>query len=662
VTSQPAAPPVPAQSITPQSNTAEVGSPAWREAEAPGGVRSIGDTINKVGQWMGRAAQPDPDAPLQPIQHLASGVTKEAAKTVLGLSHMMGAHEDQQKSEQPSLSPGLETYGPWEGAGGWLETITEFMGGQKALEGLTIPERLAKISQVAKFLEKYPKMAAALGANARMGATAGGQTLVKTGGDTKAAGEAAALTAGSGLALEGAAGGVRNFLNNNAATRATVGGVETVVPGNVRKTIMKPEQQAGQEAIKRSAQDTLGQHLQEVNESRAIPPSPPALPARTGPFEFELQGPRTGEQTGGTLKTQDSNIARQHIANLNDVIDHPEFEKLPPEQQQQILRARTDAQQQMAQYNAHLQTLSPRANRPNFEQIDIPATVQRIGSYTEAAAHLEGIATDGYNSIADSLMLNDISGGKFNAIRNANKDAWEAYKGATSHEGLAMAENAIDATNQQMRDLLQNDIGGAVSEKELAGFNEAYGQAQTLKHIAAAVDGSFTGNTGSAAQPWEYHGFNGTRLASNLDRLVRRYGRPAIERSIGAHNLDTLYQVAELNRTDAGRAKFGATLTPVMRWLAKGDFLHVGAIGAGGLAGRLVGLPLEAGALGGMAASIIGKKVMNAVMTNPKIAENIIYAMDHAVQPKIYGPLIGSMIVQQESAKDQEQGEGEPQP
>jgi hypothetical protein len=73
----------------------------------------------------------------------------------------------------------------------------------------------------------------------------------------------------------------------------------------------------------------------------------------------------------------------------------------------------------------------------------------------------------------------------------------------------------------------------------------------------------------------------------------------------------------------------------------------------------MAGLPFEAGALGGMATSIIGKKVMNAVMTNPKIAENIIYAMDHAVQPKIYGPLIGSMIVQQESAKDEQE---QPQP
>jgi len=610
-------------------------------------------------------------------------------------------------------------------------------------------EKYADASKVAKILKTYPKIASLVGLGAataaRGAAETGAQTYVKTGGDTDAAMNAAEIggvLGGAGAPLlKGAGDAVAERLAKRAATKEMVGGVETVIPAEVRNVKPTPQQVSGQQSIRNAAQDTLAQRLQEVNESRAVPEeTQPLLPARTGPFTFKLktgepvsraegesslQTPRArqigtrvvagkgsgtaptegvhisafthptvgdnaplpqisdlGEQPsgshkepilqysadskpgsppaktdvlggGGQFQTQDPNIVREHIRNINNVVDSPDFERMPPEQQQALLDARTDAQNQLGQYHRQV-TDSIRAGRPNLPQIDIPTTIKKVGSYTDAARHLENIATDGYNSISDALNLNDISGGKFNAIRNANKEAWSAYKAATTPEALRAAEQTIDSTNQQMTDMLANDIHGAVTPKELAGFNDAYAASQRLKYVANAVDRAFSGNDSAAARSWEYRGFNGTQLMSNLDRLTSKFGRPSLERVVGKANLDTLYQVAELNRSNAARARFGAAVKPVADALIK---LHAGPIALGGYLGHVTGVGYEAGAAAGAILPEATKRVMNAVLSNPNVAQNLIFAIKAGARPENYGPMIAAMIQRSETeqAKQNEQ-------
>jgi hypothetical protein len=369
-------------------------------------------------------------------------------------------------------------------------------------------------------------------------------------------------------------------------------------------------------------------------------------------------------QGGGTLRTQDPNIVRQHIANLNDVIDHPEFEKLPPEQQQQILSARTDAQQQMGQYRDHMQTLSGLPpGMPNFAQINIPEAVKYTGNHIDVARNMLDVAVDGYDSIAQKLKLNDISGGKFNAIRNANKKAWAAYTDATD-ENLAEAESAVDETNKKMEDLLAKDIHGAVTPKELAGFNQIYGDGQKMLYIGKTIDRAFSGNP-MGKEPWEMRGFNGQTMMNGLNALERKFGRPTLDRLLGKGQLDTLYQVARLNLTPAQMGKFGAVISPITKWLGENGVSMRGHVGPGliaGLIGEATGVGFSKGALVGVSADYAARRVMNAIVTNPRIAEHVIYALDHGVNPKVYGPLIGSMIVQQESAKDQPEEQEQPHP
>lgn len=662
-----------------------------------------------------------------------------------------------------------ETKGSDETTGQVIENIAEFMLGDEALKSLSLADKLRKIAPALKVFEKSPRAAAAFSTAIRQGAVSTGQGLAH--GETPGTAlEQGAITGGTGLAFEGLTAGAKSFLQRNAATMEKVGGVDTVIPASVRNAKPSPQQIAGRESITKAAQDSLADRLGEVNQSRAVPETgQKMLPARTGPFEFQIKGlepteaeagskvvpaaemPRSritglpdtakphldangevvwpdgknytntnadevaafkakhgissrssetvGEETnvgktrrqigtttetvppsmvrdqpymtsakdgaephsvstpegGGVLKTTDPQIAKNHVKTLNEIMAHPDFEKLPEAQQQAISAARDDIQKQLGDFHQHMELSDPRYGKPNFPQIDVPRAVKQIGSYTDAANYLNKIATDGYNSISDALQLNAISKGKFATIRNANRAAWDAYKGASSVEAMTQAEHAIDLSNKQMADLLKNDIGGSVTPKELQGFNDAYGQAQKMKYVAHAVDSSFSGNASASARSWEYRGFDGNKLMANLGRLEQKFGRTSLERIVGRDSLNTLYQVAELNRTGAARARFGVALHPVAQWLvdnAGRGFSHLAPIFIGGELGRMAGVGWGIGATAAEGTALATKKVFNAILSNPKIAQNLIFAIESGARPQYYAPMIGTMVQNMERSRD----------
>jgi hypothetical protein len=641
-----------------------------------------------------------------PLLKFYSGVGGEVLKTLMGLSSFinkqfgtgstMGTGEVQQAAEQPAQ-------GAIENAGALGENVAEFAMGDELLKavngGVLSLGEAAKLEQEAKKGSKVAQLALTA---LRQGAVAGGQTLAKTGGDYGAAATSAGATAATAGAIGAVSGGLSRAVARRATTLEKVGGVEMPVAAEVRNAEMSEAQRGGQEAIKKTAQDTATRHLEELNESRTEPQGPPMLPARTGPYQFELKGPRAGNETTGelaqsagqqqqaafkppryttssaptrtatfapngrvvagpegsagadirtatapearanvgtnfeTMRTEDPNLARGHIENLNKTIESDDFSKMQPQQQQDLLEARADAQRQMGEYHEQLTQSLQGAGRPNFQPVDIPKEVAGVGSFTEAAQHLENKAVEGYN------VLNDATGGRFNAVRQELKDAWAGYHGASGEDAQRAAEANVTAAEGKMTKLIDG-LRGVVNDRELDGFNDAFRNAQGLKRVAAAVDGSFQGNPSSSARSWEYRGFDGNRLMGNLTRLETRMGRGPLQRLLGPDGLNTLYQVAELNRTQAARAKFGAGMKPVIDGMMR--YLHVGPAAVGGVAAHAAGLPWEAGAIGGMGAAWASKKVMNAVLTNPQVARNLIYAMDYGAKPENYGPMIAGMIV-----------------
>lgn len=583
----------------------------------------------------------------------------------------------------------------------------------KSVSALPMAQRLKAMTGLAEMLERYPNLAklVKIGSTAvKQGTVSGAQTYAKTGGDTGAAATTAALTAGTSAVLGGAFSAAGSKVRAKLPTTEKVGGVDMQVPADLHTQEPTPNQVQGQQAIKNAAKGTLQNHLEEVNQSRTPPESAPALPSATGPFEFNLRGvkpeegttgpllhnaekfeptasrvpegqepgpqnkaalgsdaatvpnrlqqrtqaytseitgePRADEARGaGTLKTQDANIARAHIENLNKVIDSPDFQKMSPEQQADIREARADAQRQMAQYHERVLQQLPQTTHPASQPIDIPSTLRRVASYTDAANELEKTATQGYD------LLNDVTGGRFNALRQANKDAWQAYTAASGDEAQAAAEKHLAETNSNIQNMI-SDLRGVVDNRTLDGFDDAFKNAQALRRVASAVDSTFTGNASGSARSWEYRGFDGNKLMQNLSKLQQQMGTAKLQRLIGRDNLDTLFQVAELNRTQAARGRFGMQVQPVVDSLIK---MHVGPIAAGGYLGHLAGIPWEAGAAMGWGTSLGVQRAMNMIVTNPKIAKSFLFALDSGARPEAYGPHIATLIQRAITQNSQEE-------
>lgn len=690
---------------------------------------------DRVDQWL------DKHPYLGILPNLGKGLGIGLAKTLTGFDKTptTRAETDMQ------MLAATPTKGVTQGTGELGENAAEFMTGEellgllgKAGSAVGLADKLKSVTGLAQLIQKYPMIGKLMkiGASAvKQGTVGGAQTLVKTGGDTDAAATAALTTGGVGAVAGGAAEGLQSAIARRASTIEDVGGVPTTVPGEVRNSATPtPQQTAGRQSIQNAAQDALRGHLEEVNESRATPAGPKQLPARTGPFEFNLRGvtptetttgtiapraaeiprentsvpanrtPATTEYSrvgtepeyirpgggdaiaqregrvwaerripghmhsaapgetpaestlggGGNLTTQDSNIARAHIENLNNVIESPDFEKMPPAQQQDLLSARSEAQKQMADYHEHVMNNLPGATRPNMEQLDIPATLRRVGNWRDAANELEKTGVKGYQ------LLNDVTGGKFDALRQEAKDAWNAYTGASGEANQRVARAAVDASEAKMAAMFQ-DLRGIVNSKELDGFNDAYRNAQGLHRVADAVESTFRGNANPSARSWEYRGFDGNQLMTNMTRLQQTMGRGALNRLIGEGNANTLFRVAELNSTLEQRGRFGAAITAVAKHLPVG---HLSAAGVGSIAGWRATHNWEGAAVGAAAGGALGiasSRVVNAMLTNPKIAKQLIYGLEYG-KPENYGPFIASMIQKQatdSSLQQRRQGEGE---
>lgn len=74
-----------------------------------------------------------------------------------------------------------QTHSLAERAGQGLEALGEVFTGDEALKALSLSDRLAKVSQIAKFMEKYPVLTSAVGNALRLGTVTGTVAGVKTG-------------------------------------------------------------------------------------------------------------------------------------------------------------------------------------------------------------------------------------------------------------------------------------------------------------------------------------------------------------------------------------------------------------------------------------------------------------------------------------------------
>jgi hypothetical protein len=335
-----------------------------------------------------------------------------------------------------------------------------------------------------------------------------------------------------------------------------------------------------------------------------------------------------GAVTGGLVegaagKLTDEIAARspQTTNVAGETITTPKPAQVPPE-----VRAA-----QAAGKNVIAKTAQAAAQRSVIQ--DVPAAISKAQSFGDAADEVEKSAKDAYG------RLNDATGGQFTDVRDEVKAARKAVWNAGSPDQWGAAQEQLETANAKMQKLF-DDSEGKISPQDLKDANQAWTAAKTLNQVHQAVESTFDTDAGFSQRSGTYRGFNGNQLRQNLNRLTQRIGEPELNRVVGRDNMDNLRKIAELTRTNSDRAKFGAAVQSVGGWLARDS----AAAGAGALVGHLTGVGGLGGAVGGEALYMAARKVMQMVATNPRVGQQLTFAVESGARPEYYAPLIGKMI------------------
>lgn len=554
--------------------------------------------------------------------------------------------------------------GFWENVGGVGEQVLELLGTDGLLKLASAPAaavetgsavsgtmaHLKQAQQVATILKQNPKLAGlvTIGLKASKDAlTQGAQQYMHTEDPEQAA--EAALAGGAtsgvfGLADKGLAA-LRGGAEDAVSRTRNIGGRDTVLPKQPAPT---PAQAAGQKAITGNAQEILGSQLGELNESRVIPP-----------------GETSTAKEPLWMTPEDVQSAHRDFDRLDTTINSPNFKQMPPEQQNYLRGEQAKLREQLLAHEGQAadQAAATQKGLTAFEPVNIPDTVQKIGSHTEAADALHRTIVQGYDQLADRAGLSGQSMQTYTALKNDYQEAEQGVRGANGKQALQAAESSASEAHQELVNFFDR-VG--VNPKEVAGLNDGYRNYTTIRDVAKAVDGAFNINPYLSRDAGLYRGFNGDKLKENLSALIDKYGAPALQRVMGRDGLNSLSEVAEMNSTRAGASDFGQATNAIAKYLstmtAHGTRL-VGAAGGAALAHSL-GLSgwegYAAGAAGGMGVAEGGRQatraVWNAITTNPRIAENVVFALKGGARVQNYAPYIARMIA---AGGTQQKGEGQ---
>jgi hypothetical protein len=257
------------------------------------------------------------------------------------------------------------------------------------------------------------------------------------------------------------------------------------------------------------------------------------------------------------------------------------------------------------------------------------------------------------NPIYDDL--NESTDGRF---RELNKEVGQAQKLSRTGkpEDVAAYQNKL----REMDDLLDKVPSWAGRKEQLAAVKAAWRQTYILDDFAGSWDRNLNGAPGASKVSQEQRGINGNRLMDDIQRTIKTYGRAHVEEGLGADRLEQWENIARWNQTNAKRQAFNLGVQEVGKNLNKPTQMsefgkRAASMVAGGAAAHVVGASPYMGMLAGEATYESTRVVLNAIKTNPKIAQNFMFALESGATAKRYGPFIAEMIQKSQTDKSDEQ-------
>jgi len=272
-------------------------------------------------------------------------------------------------------------------------------------------------------------------------------------------------------------------------------------------------------------------------------------------------------------------------------------------------------------------------------KIDVADSMSKIGDYAAGRAVLKEQMNAAYDH------FDKLTGGDF---RKANADVQAADEAAASGNPQKIGDY-VDAVNRM--DALLDSTKGSATPEMIAAVKSGFRKYYTLGGVSRALDRALDGMPGESAVSQEQRGMNGKKLLTGLNNLVLQHGRDGVETMLGGPGrLKAMEAIGNATKTNEGRKALNFGVVNI----AKFTMLRAaGVIGAkvgyetGGLVGA--GLGYAAGEGGAIALQRATGKVYRALLANPKVAQNLLFAIQSGAKPEHYGPFIATMIQQHET-------------
>ena len=252
-------------------------------------------------------------------------------------------------------------------------------------------------------------------------------------------------------------------------------------------------------------------------------------------------------------------------------------------------------------------------------KIDVGETLDRVGDFNRGRQEIK----DALNTVQEQM------GPEYRAARDAMTRAEDSGN-----------EQAFEQAQNKLEDAIADS--GAKPEMKAAlknGWRNYYGMGKAQQLLDSALSGSPGTIRGTGAAP----SLDGKKLLNGLNTWSRnpKFGRSGVAQALGGEErLKSLEELAQKAYTPKGSQMLGRMVDQVGRWVGAYSGFHA----TGSWAGAMVG-----GDIGREATNITRTKsmqVMKAVLTNPRIAQAITFAIDSGADPEKVAPGIAAMVNQ----------------
>jgi hypothetical protein len=556
---------------------------AGKAAEIPEALNA-GDRLMQLGKNM-KTLTANPG--LQMLAKVGLVTLKNAGQTFVKTGGDVGKTE-----ESAAISAGLGTAGELLGQGakyvaGALRPTTE------ALEGETMPVLASQRANAPLITKAIPKA----------------ETLPKI--------EAAQQAVPAKAIQNGAQRAIKNVLDKVNETRQIQGPAEEsgIQPGQYKFSVDRYDPRTDYEPIGRTQQQ-LGPAAATIPERLAGEPttvSDAALrqrqlgPAAATVPEQSFTGPPSSAPA--KFQTTDPNIAQKMLTEAQTIAENPD---IGPRLRGRVEQRIEDLTNQLDEYH------SARATAPNFKPIDTASAIADTHDYRTAG----------------DLMQNSVA------------DVYKRMAQVTDGESSILQQQPRWKSAQRLNELF-NEHKGQFTRAEWDATNEAYRKGFVAKELHNAIQKGFniTPETAAATSDLatESRRFTGsTKIGNDLDKVMEEHGDD-VRDMIGDQGIRSLRRMNALFKGPETAGPIQELLRSTAAVMRK----HYGGLGGfiGTAAAPLLGVSHLTGLTGGAAVGYGLQKTVNAIATNPAIADRVAYAVEHKLSSRIAAPLISSMLI-----------------